>query len=181
MAVLWLAGLAGAGVLVWQRWNWLALAVFAVALPQWAVWLAADHSPVAILLVLAAFGALNGGAAVGFELRVPSARLRPSSAMLLPLNAIVLALAGWFALGAAQAPALAHVWLGAVAVAHLAVGLETVSTQCNRDVRLLALARGVVLFDVTLATGPRRARPRARVGDHDHRLRDPRPAPAGRP
>jgi hypothetical protein len=35
-------------VLVWQRWNWLALAVFAVALPQWAVWLAADHSPVAI-------------------------------------------------------------------------------------------------------------------------------------
>jgi hypothetical protein len=72
--------------------------------------------------------------------------------MLLTLNAIVLVLAGWFALGAAQAPALVHVWLGAVAVAHLAVGLATASTQCNRDVRLLALALGVVLFDVTLAT-----------------------------
>jgi hypothetical protein len=145
LTLVWIAGLSGVAVLVWQRWNWLALAVFAVALPQWGWWLANDHSDAASLLVLAAFGALNAGAAVGFELRVVAARLRPSSALLLTLNAIVLALAGWAIFdGSPLAPA----WLGALAVVHLAVGLATRSTRIARDVRLLALALGVVLADV---------------------------------
>jgi uncharacterized membrane protein len=146
LALLWIAGLAGVAVLVWQRWNWLALAIFAVALPQWAWWLLV-HGPshAASLLVLAAFGALNAGAAVGFELRVPTARLRPSSALVLTLNALALALAGWAALDGSP---LAHAWLGALAAAHLAVGLATRRTRISRDVRLLALALGVVLADV---------------------------------
>jgi uncharacterized membrane protein len=147
LALLWIAGLAGVAILVLQRWNWLALAVFAVALPQWAWWLAHAPSPAPSLVVLAAFGALNAGAAVGFELRVPTARLRPSSALLLTLNAIVLALAGWAALDGAP---LAHAWLGALAAAHLAVGLTTRRTGIARDVRLLALALGVVLADVAV-------------------------------
>jgi uncharacterized membrane protein len=146
LALLWLAGLSGVAVLVWQRWNWLAFAVFLVTLPQWLWWVQTSASDGGALLVLAAFGALNVGAAVGFELRVPASRLRASSSLLLTLNAVVLALAGWWAL---DGSALAQVWLAALGAAHLAVGLATRSTRIARDVRLLALTLGVVLADVT--------------------------------
>jgi uncharacterized membrane protein len=147
LALLWTAGLAGVAVLVWQRWDWLAFAVFAVALAQWLTWLAQSPPAAAALLVLTAFGALNAGAAVGFELRVPRSRLRPSSALLLTLNAIVLALAGWWTFYGSP---LAQCWLGGLAAAHLAVGLATRSTRIGRDIRMLALALGVVLADVTI-------------------------------
>jgi hypothetical protein len=136
-------------VLIWQRWNWLALAVYAIALPQWAWWFVDDPSPSSILLVLCAFGALNVAAAIGFELRVPATRLRAASALLLTANAMTLAIAGWYGLVEAGDPTLGRVWLGALAVAHLAVGLATRSTRVNRDIRLLALVLGVVLADVT--------------------------------
>ena len=150
LALLWVAAASGAAVLVWQRWNWLALAVFAVALAQWAYWLSeGDPSTAGILLALCAFGAVNVAAAIGFELRVPAAKLRPASAMLLTVNAMTLALAGWFALDAAGATGVGRAWLGALAAAHIAVGLATRSTRINRDVRLLSLVLGVVLADVT--------------------------------
>ncbi len=150
LALLWVAAASGAAVLVWQRWNWLAFAVFAIALPQWAWWMGdTEPAAAAILLALCAFGALNVAAAVGFELRVPAAKLRAASALLLTLNAMTLALAGWFALEDAGATSLGRVWLGGLAAAHLAVGLATRSTGINRDVRLLALVLGVVLADVT--------------------------------
>lgn len=150
LALLWLAGLSGVAVLVWQRWNWLAFAVFAVTSAQWLWWLA-DSSPShpAALLVLTAFGLLNVGAAVGFELRVPVARLRISSALLLTFNALVLALAGWWALDGST---LAHGWLIALAAVHLAVGLATRTTRVARELRLLSLALGVILADVAAAT-----------------------------
>jgi uncharacterized membrane protein len=148
LALLWLAGLSGVAVVIWQRWNWLSVAVFATALAQWSWWLQGPASDGASLLVLTAFGALNVGAAIGFELRVPSARLRASSALLLALNATVLAVAGWQALDDATA---ARAWLGALAAAHVAVGLTTCSTRISRDVRLLALALGIVLADAAAA------------------------------
>ena len=145
LALLWLAGLSGVAVLLWQRWNWLAFAVFAVTLPHWLAWLADGPPPAAVLLVLTAFGVLNAGAAVGFELRVPACALRASSALLLTLNAIVLAFAGW---GALEGSGLAELWLALLAGAHLAVGLAMRSTRISRDVRLLAFTLGVVLGDV---------------------------------
>ena len=150
LALLWLAGLSGVAVLVWQRWNWLAFAVFAVTAAQWLWWMA-ENSPSdpAALLVLTAFGLLNVGAAVGFELRVPAARLRISSALLLTFNALVLALAGWWALDGST---LAHGWLLALAALHLAVGMATRTTRIARELRLLSLTLGVILADVAAAT-----------------------------
>jgi uncharacterized membrane protein len=150
LALLWLAAASGAAVLVWQRWNWLAIAVFAIALPQWAWWLAdSTPTPAAILFALCAFGALNVAAAIGFELRLPATRLRPASALLLTLNALALALSGWLALDGAGATSLGRAWLGGLAAAHLAVGLATRATRVNRDVRMLALVIGTILADVT--------------------------------
>ena len=150
LALLWLAGLSGVAVVVWQRWNWLSVAVFALALPQWLWWLGAGSPTDAqALLALVAFGALNVGAAVGFELRVPAARLRISSALLLSLNALVLALAGWSTLDGSP---LAQLWLAGLAAVHLAVGLGTRSTRIARELRLLALTLGVVLADIAVAS-----------------------------
>jgi hypothetical protein len=150
LALLWLAAASGAGVLVWQRWNWLALAVYAIPLGQWLWWIGdAQPSAAGIVLALVAFGAVNVAAAIGFELRVPATRLRAASALLLTLNATTLALAGWYALGEAGATTAGRLWIGGLAAAHLAVGLATRATPINRDVRMLALLLGVVLADVT--------------------------------
>jgi uncharacterized membrane protein len=146
LALLWLAGLSGVAVLIWQRWNWLAFAVFAVALPQWLWWVERSASDTGALLVLAAFGLLNVGAAIGFELRVPATRLRASSALLLTLNALVLALAGWWVLDGST---LAQFWLAALAGVHLAAGISMRSVRIAHDIRLLALTLGVLLADVT--------------------------------
>ena len=150
LALLWLAAASGAAVLVWQRWNWLALAVFAIPLGQWGWWLAdADRSAGAILTVLCLFGALNVAAAIGFELRVPAARLRAASALLMSANAATLALAGWYALDGAGATTAGRLWIGALAAAHIGVGLATRATPINRDIRMLALLLGVVLANIT--------------------------------
>ena len=150
LALLWLAAASGAAVLVWQRWNWLALAVYAIPLAQWAWWIgdARPEAP-ALVLVLTLFGAVNAAAAIGFELRVPAARLRAASALLLTVNAATLALAGWYALDEAGATTVGRLWVGALAALHIAIGLATRSTRINRDVRMLALVLGVVLADVT--------------------------------
>ena len=150
LALLWLAAASGAAVLVWQRWNWLALAVYALPLGQWLWWLGeARPDAAAIVLALCAFGALNVAAAIGFELRVPATRLRAASALLLSANAVTLALAGWYALEEAGATTAGRLWIGALAVAHIGVGLATRASRVNRDVRMLALLLGVVLADVT--------------------------------
>jgi hypothetical protein len=150
LGLLWLAAASGAAVLVWQRWNWLALAVYAIALGQWGWWLIdTNHTAAAILAVLCLFGALNVAAAIGFELRVPAARLRAAAALLLTANATTLALAGWYALDDAGATTAGRLWIGALAAAHLGVGLATRATPINRDVRMLSLLLGVVLADIT--------------------------------
>jgi uncharacterized membrane protein len=149
LTLLWIAAASGAAVLVWQRWNWLAFAVFAATLPQWAWWFSERPSAGAIVVVLSAFGALYVAAAIGFELRLPATVLRPASALLLTANATALAIAGWFGLHEAGATTVGRLWLGGLAVSHLAVGLATRATRVNRDIRLLSLVLGVVLADVT--------------------------------
>ena len=150
LALLWVAAASGAAVLVWQRWNWLALAVYAITLAQWGWWIGdAQPSAGAIVVVLCLFGAVNVAAAIGFELRVPATRLRFASALLLTANAMTLALAGWYALDDAGATTVGRLWIGALAAVHLAVGLASRATRINRDVRLLALLLGAVLADIT--------------------------------
>ena len=96
IAFLFLATGSAVGVLLWQRWTWLAFASFALATMQWVGWLftAEPRAPLA-LAVLIGFGALAVVAAVGFELRTRSDELNLASHLLLMLNALVLAWAGW--------------------------------------------------------------------------------------
>jgi uncharacterized membrane protein len=152
LALLFVANAAAVAVLLWQRWDWLGFATFVVAAPQWIGWLFDSPSPPAMLLTLLAFGALGVGTAIGFELRVPLARLRGSSAFLLALNAITLALAGWFALQEQSGRDLAELWLCFLAVAHLAVGVASYRLdRISRDVGLLVLVTGVLLADIAFS------------------------------
>jgi uncharacterized membrane protein len=154
IALLFVAVAAAAGVLLWRRWDWLALGAFALAAPQWIAYLldgAASVPSVAVASV--AFGALGIAMAVGHDVRSGSAGgLRSQQAFLLALNAIAVAVAGWFAFERLGDTTAGEVWLAALAVAHLAVGLAGPRlARVSHELKLLSLTLGVVLADVAFA------------------------------
>ncbi len=111
--------------------------------------------------MLAVFGVLNAVAALGYEVRVPAPRVRAASAFLLMLSAVVVAPAGYLVLEAGSTKAAAIVWLGAVALAHLAAaGAIARRAPQARDARDLCLVLSVLLADAAIALaahGPARA------------------------
>jgi uncharacterized membrane protein len=158
MPVLFVALASAAGALLWLRWDWLALAAFAVATPQWIDHLV-DQPPLSgQLAVLVGFGALGVAVAVGHDVRVRAKRLRSSSAYLLALNAIVVSAAGWGSLYFASGEGAANGWLAAMALVHVGVGLAGPRVlRLSKDLRLLALALGAVIGNVAfglVADGP---------------------------
>src|ERR671914_800248 len=95
VSAMFVAIASAAGVLLRQRWDWLALAAFAVSVPQWGVYLFDDAGPVEAIVTLNAFGGLGIALAVGHEIRARAESIRPSSAFLLALNALIIAGAGF--------------------------------------------------------------------------------------
>jgi uncharacterized membrane protein len=149
VAILFVALASAAGVLLWQRWDWLALTAFAVSVPQWGVYLFDGAGPAAAIVTLTAFGGLGIALAVGHEIRARADSIRPSSAFLLALNALVVAGAGWLALEIMGEPGIGKAWLTAVAAAHIVVGLAAPRlTRVSHDLGLLSLVLGVLLGNV---------------------------------
>ncbi|MDQ2759941.1 MAG: DUF2339 domain-containing protein [Actinomycetota bacterium] len=152
LVVLFAAALSAVGALLWCRWDWLGAAVLLVCAPQWLAWLLNRPSLGGALVALVAFGALGHAAAIGFELRLPASVLRPSSSLLLALNAAVLAIAGYGALIDLGHSDAARLWIAALAAAHLALALLAGRRpRVCADIRLLLLTLGVLLGDVALA------------------------------
>ena len=149
VAILFVALASAAGVLLRQRWDWLALAAFAVSVPQWGVYLFDDAGPVEAIVTLTAFGGLGIALAVGHEIRARAESIRASSAFLLALNALIVAGAGWLALEVMDEPGIGKAWLVAVAAAHVAVGLAARRlARVSHDLGLLSLVLGVLLGNV---------------------------------
>jgi uncharacterized membrane protein len=149
IAILFVALAAATGVLLWQRWDWLALAALALGLPQWAAYVTTNASPTSATITLIAFGALGVAIAVGYDVRVGAEKIRPVPAFLLGLNAIALALTGWLAFDGMGDPAAGKLWLAGLAVAHIAVGAAGPRVaRLSRDLGLLSLVIGVVLADI---------------------------------
>ncbi len=131
---------AAVAVLVWRRWEPLAWASTATVTVQWLWWLY-DSSPgdTAAVAVLITFGALTTALAVGLEARTRG--LNVSAAVLVPATALVIAAAGWDQLDG-------DVWLAALAVAHLALGLAfTRVPRISRVLALITIGTGVLLAD----------------------------------
>ena len=153
LAFMAVALISATGVLVWQRWDWLAVAVFVVSVPQLLAWLLEnqDERLVLGLVVLVAFWALYVVAAIGYELRVPSEQLRPSSAMLLLANAVVCTGMGWLTLDDTGHGTASTAWVIGAAVVHVALGTATLSDRISREIALLALAIATGLSAIAAA------------------------------
>jgi uncharacterized membrane protein len=145
-----IALVAAVGVVIRQRWAWLAAIAYVVSVPQAAAWLYDEHGerPGLTIAVATAFWLLYVGAAIGHELREPTNELRLSSASLLFTNATVAAAGVWWLIDDAGHRNGANAWLFALAGAHLALGTLVFRSRASREIALLLSAVGVALVGV---------------------------------
>ena len=80
LAFVVVALVAAVGVLLWQRWSWLGAVSFLVTAPQLLAWLGERNALGLELATLAVAWVLFVAAAIGYELRVPTTKLRLASA-----------------------------------------------------------------------------------------------------
>jgi uncharacterized membrane protein len=146
------------GALTLRRWNWLAVGCFVLAAPQLVAWVATKPGPLALAAALSAYALVNAGAALGYELRVKSEGLRPSSTFVVLGGALLTAGCGYFGLRLEGYGTLAEWWVAAVAAAHLAVGIWAMhSSRVGHEIALVTVGAGAVLADIafgTIADGP---------------------------
>jgi uncharacterized membrane protein len=148
IAFLALAFAASAAVLVWQRWEWLRVGAFAAATAQVALWPAlTEVSTPTLVAGLSFFGLVGLALALGYELRVPDAGLRPSTSLLVATNALVLGGIGAVALYDALGERSAGAWMAALALVHVVLGLVVLR------VRPAARPVGYLLLGVSLIAG----------------------------
>ena len=141
------------GVLTLRRWNWLAVGCFVITVPQLLLWGAGKPGPLALAVAMAAYALVNAGAALGYELRVKSERLRPSSTLLVLGGGLVTAAGGYYGLRHDGYGDLAGWWVAAVAVAHLVAGMWALhSPRVGHEIALVTLGAGTVLADIAFGT-----------------------------
>ena len=148
-----LALCATVGVLLWQRWSWLAALAYVLSAPQAASWIVEErHAHLGVaLLVTAGFWLLYVVAALGYELRVPTTKLRVFSASLLFVNASLTSLAGWALLNDAGNHQGATAWVIGVAAAHAVLGFAVGRGRISGEIAALLVAVGSALAAVGLA------------------------------
>ncbi|HEV7769362.1 MAG TPA: DUF2339 domain-containing protein, partial [Solirubrobacterales bacterium] len=164
IAFVALALAASVGVLLWQRWNWLALAAFAVSAPQLIFWIsesgfvafegdATPSEPVLLVLaVLAGFWVLYAAAAFGYELRARGeVKLPVSSWLLLLCSSVFVVGAGCIVIGGDSAVAL-NSWIFGFAAAHLLLGGVAIRFGVHREIGSLLTAGGIALGSIGLAS-----------------------------
>lgn len=164
IAFVALALAAGVGVLLWQRWNWLALGAFAVSAPQLIAWLwesdfivlfEGEANPteptLLVLAVLAGFWVLYAAAAFGYELRSRGEEKLPVSSWLLLLcSSVFVFAAGCIVAGEDSALAL-NAWIFGFAAAHLLLGGAAIRFGIHREIGSLLTAGGIALGSIGLA------------------------------
>jgi uncharacterized membrane protein len=141
------------GVLLWRRWSWLGVAAFVVSVPQLLAWLSDEYDErlVLSLVVLAAFWLVYVVAAIGYELREPTTKLRLVSASLLLANAALLAGAGWAMLEDRGHGSAATAWVIGAAAVHIGGGVPAYGGRMSREIAALIMAVGTALAALGLA------------------------------
>jgi uncharacterized membrane protein len=151
------------GVLLWQRWDWLALGAFAVSAPQLIAWIydngfivfEGDGNPsepaLLVLAVLVGFWVLYAASAFGYELRVRGEEKIPVSSWLLLLcSSAFVFVAGCIVVGENSALAL-NAWTFGFAAAHLLLGGAAIHFGIHREIGSLLTAGGIALGSIGLA------------------------------
>jgi len=156
---------ASVGVLLWQRWDWLALGAFAVSAPQLILWTAESRyiglfggsgeggEPVLLVLaVLAGFWVLYAAAAFGYELRNRGEEeLSVSSWMLLFGSSVLIVLAGCIVLEESSSLAF-NAWLFGFAAVHLLLGGAAIRFGVHREIGSLLIGGGIALASIGCAS-----------------------------
>jgi uncharacterized membrane protein len=151
LAFMVIALVAAVAVLLWQRWGWLAIGAFLLTAPQLAFW-AEDRDDLALpLSILALYWVLFVVAGIGYELRVPTSALRPSSASVLLVNAGFTAAVGWFLIDDQGSSTGGTAWVLGLTVAHIALGGFGFRQRMSSEIATLLVAVGLGLSGVTLA------------------------------
>lgn len=163
MAFVALALAASVGVLLWQRWNWLALGAFAVSAPQLISWVyesgfisfEGDANPsepaLVVLAVLIGFWVLYAAAAFGYELRTRGEeKLSVSSWLLLFASSVLVVVIGCIVIGDDSAVGL-NAWLFGFAVVHLLLGGAAIRFGIHREIGSLLIGGGIGLSTFGLA------------------------------
>jgi len=149
---------AGVGVLLWQRWDWLALGAFAISAPQLIAWIGVsqfitlegevvptDQSVPLVLAVLAGFWILYAAAAFGYELRSRGEERLPVSSWLLLLGASVFVVGtGAVVIGGGSSLAL-DAWIFGFAAVHLLLGGAAIRFGVHREIGSLLTGGGIGL------------------------------------
>lgn len=158
IAFVALALTAGVAVLLWQRWNWLALGAFAVSAPQLISWIHASgftaffegeanpsEPTLLVLAVLVGFWVLYAAAAFGYELRARGEERLPVSSWLLLFGSSVFVVgAGCVVIGGDSALAL-NAWIFGFAGAHLLLGDLARRFGIHREIGSLLIGGGIGL------------------------------------
>ena len=139
------------GVLVWQRWGWLAVGAFVITAPQVAFWADDREGLLLPLLVLALYWCAFIVAAIGFELRVPTSKLRVSSTSVLLLNAAFVVALGGALIDDRGSLTGVTAWVLALTVAHILLGAFGFRQRMSAEIAGLLVAIGVGLSGITLA------------------------------
>jgi uncharacterized membrane protein len=137
---------SAAGILVWRRWDWLAVASFAVAMPQVAVWTFGDPRPLELVPFLSAIAVLTIACSLGYELRSMGEQPRRSMALLVSANALVAGALGYYALPHGEGDLSGGAWLVGIAIAHAAGALPLLRN--HRSVAHVLLAVALTAADV---------------------------------
>jgi uncharacterized membrane protein len=155
---------ASVGVLLWQRWDWLALGAFVVSAYQLIAWLYNSgylvfdggyepHEPVLLTLaVLAGFWVLYAAAAFGYELRSRGEESLPISSWLLLFSSSVLIVgAGAVVLDGSGSALAMNAWLFGFALVHLLLGSAAIRFGVHREIGSLLIGGGIGLASFACA------------------------------
>lgn len=154
---------ASVGVLLWQRWNWLALGALAVSAPQLIAWIAhngfisfegdpsSSEPTLLVLAVLAGFWVLYAAAAFGYALRNrDEERLPASSWLLLLCSSVFVVGAGCIVIGGDSELPL-NAWIFGFAAAHFLLGAAAIRFGVHREIGSLLIGGGIALGSFGLA------------------------------
>ncbi|HKZ13543.1 MAG TPA: DUF2339 domain-containing protein [Solirubrobacterales bacterium] len=139
---------ATVGILVWQRWDWLALGAFVVSVPQLIVWASLErHDHLALVIaVLAGFWVLYAGAALGYELRRRTQEVLPLASWLLLFGSCwAFVWPGFRALDGAGHHTAAVVLLFCFAALQIGLGIAWIRLRIHRELGALLVGLGVAL------------------------------------
>jgi len=148
IAFVALALAATVGILVWQRWDWLALAAFVVSAPQLVAWVATDGRDHLVLgiAVLAGFWVLYAGAALAYELRKRvEEELTVASWLLLLGSCVAFVASGYGVLHETGHQTAAVVLLFVFAALQVGLGILAMRLRVHRELGALLVGLGIAI------------------------------------